>query len=95
MSSTDLAILAAIKAGNILDGVSTDYLSESRDESTIAAIVFVTCLTSIVVAARCFSRTFLAHRFGTDDSLILLSMVRAFTYCIPEMLRPHSMSYGV
>lgn len=66
----------AIADGRVPDDISADYLKESRDDAAIAGIIFVLVLTFLVVAARLFSRAVLSRRFGFDDVLTVVSLVR-------------------
>jgi hypothetical protein len=66
---------AAIADGRVPKEVSKAYLSESRDDASIAGIIFVTALTTIIVVTRLFGRSVLARRFGLDDSLAAISLV--------------------
>jgi hypothetical protein len=77
---------AAIADGRVPKDVSRAYLLQSRDKPSIAGIIFVTALTTIVVAARLFGRAFLARRFGFDDGLAAASLVCTlfdFPICFP------------
>ena len=71
----DPAVAAAIAAGRVPDTVSADYLNESRDQSAIAAIIFVGVFTSLVVFARTVSRACLFKHYGFDDALALFGLV--------------------
>ncbi|KAL2201809.1 hypothetical protein CC79DRAFT_185706 [Sarocladium strictum] len=66
---------AAIADGRVPKDVSKAYLSESRDDASIAGIIFVTALTTIIVVTRLFGRSVLARRFGLDDSLAAISLI--------------------
>lgn len=72
---SDPRVDAAFAAGRVPEGVSKAYLNESRDQPSIAGIIFVTVLSSIIVLSRLASRAFLVKRFGFDDALTLLSWV--------------------
>ncbi|KAJ4321495.1 hypothetical protein N0V84_005298 [Fusarium piperis] len=73
MSDSDVA--RAIADGRVPEGITADYLNETKDAPAIAGIVFVTVLTSIVVLGRLASRAFLIRRFGLDDALTLISWI--------------------
>lgn len=66
----------AIAAGRVPAGITAAYLKESKDQPAIAGIIFVTVLTFIVVVGRLLSRAFIVRRFGFDDGLALVSLVR-------------------
>ncbi|KAK5072263.1 hypothetical protein LTR70_009891 [Exophiala xenobiotica] len=70
---SDPKVDAAIQDGRMPDGVTAEYLNESRDQPALTGIIFVTALTSIMLIARCLSRIFLLRRFGWDDGLAFLS----------------------
>lgn len=67
----------AIAAGQVPAGITAAYLKESRDESSIIAILFVCCLTVLVVASRCASRLLVVKFFGCDDALAVVGLVRS------------------
>ena len=69
-------VASAIAAGRVPEGVAADYLYQSRDNSAIAGILFVCCLTTVVVALRCFSRGYVVKHFGSDDAVAALGLVR-------------------
>ncbi|KAJ9614132.1 hypothetical protein H2200_002268 [Cladophialophora chaetospira] len=65
---------AAIAAGRVPDGITAEYLKQSRDGPAIGAIVFLCILTALVVLSRCASRLFLVKSFGVDDALALVGL---------------------
>ena len=70
-------ILAAEAAGRIPSDVSLEYLAQSRDHSAIVGILFLVCLTGIVMIVRLYARFFIVKRLGFDDALAILTMVCA------------------
>ncbi|KAJ5939769.1 hypothetical protein N7466_002903 [Penicillium verhagenii] len=66
-------ITAAKAAGRIPDGISLSYLAESRDHSAIVGILFMVCLTSILMILRLYARLFLVKKVGVDDCLAILT----------------------
>jgi fucose permease len=72
---SDPKVARAIADGKVPKGITADYLNETKDTPAIAGIIFVTCLTSIIVLGRLASRALLIRRFGFDDALTLLSWV--------------------
>jgi hypothetical protein len=68
-------ILAADAAGSIPNGVSLSYLAQSRDKSAIVGIIFMVCLTGVLVLLRLYARLFLVKQLGLDDALAVLTMV--------------------
>lgn len=68
-------ILAAKAAGRIPDGISLSYLAQSRDHSAIVGILFLVCLTGVLMALRLYARTFIVKKTGLDDALAILTMV--------------------
>ncbi|KAM0247813.1 hypothetical protein ACHAP5_003821 [Fusarium lateritium] len=70
---SDPKVAQAIADGRVPKEITADYLNETKDAPAIAGIIFVTCLTSIVVLGRLASRALLIRRFGFDDALTLLS----------------------
>lgn len=70
-------ILAADAAGRIPDGVSLEYLAQSRDHSAIVGIIFMVCLTGVLMILRLYARIFLIKKLGIDDGLAILTMVGA------------------
>ena len=74
-TSTDPRIARAILEGRIPEEISIAYLEESRDDSAIGAIIFVTVLTGVIVILRIASRAFVLNRTGPDDWLAVLGLV--------------------
>ncbi|KAM6480687.1 hypothetical protein HDV62DRAFT_102244 [Trichoderma sp. SZMC 28011] len=70
----DPRITQAIANGTVPDGITAEYLSESRDGPSIIGIVFVTALTFVVVCTRLISRSCIVRRVGIDDALATLSL---------------------
>ncbi|KAF7717524.1 Uncharacterized protein PECH_005452 [Penicillium ucsense] len=68
-------ILAAKAAGRIPDGVSLEYLAQSRDHPAIVGILFVACFAAFILLLRLYARTFLVKRLGLDDWLAVLTMI--------------------
>ncbi|KAK5996539.1 hypothetical protein PT974_01874 [Cladobotryum mycophilum] len=71
----DPRVAQAIAAGRVPKEFTAEYLSESRDESSIVAIVFVAALTFIIVISRLLSRALIVRHIGFDDGLALLSLI--------------------
>ncbi|KAF1356143.1 hypothetical protein BDV97DRAFT_364935 [Delphinella strobiligena] len=69
----DADVAKAIADGRIPDGVTAEYLDQTRDPPAIAAIIAITVVTTIFLCARFFSRIFLVKSFGYDDGLALFS----------------------
>ncbi|KAJ5826073.1 hypothetical protein N7474_003211 [Penicillium riverlandense] len=67
-------ILAAKAAGRIPDNVSLEYLAQSRDSPAIAGIIFLVCLTGVLMSMRLYARIFLVKRFGLDDALATFTL---------------------
>jgi hypothetical protein len=80
------AITVAIQSGNVPPEITVGYLMENRDPPAVVAIIFVAVLTFLVVTARCSSRYFIVKRFGLDDGLAFLSVVRTSV----NRVRPHA-----
>lgn len=74
-------ILAADVAGDIPDGVSLSYLAQSRDRSAIVGIIFMVCLTGVLMLLRIYARLFLVKQTGLDDALAILTMVSLPIWC--------------
>jgi len=72
----DSAVSDAIEAGRVPEGVSAEYLSDSKDLPATAAIIVITAVTLILVMGRALSRGILVGRFGFDDGLAVLGLVR-------------------
>lgn len=68
-------ILAAEAAGRIPGDVSLSYLAQSRDHAAIVGILFLVCLTGVVMIIRLYARLFLVKKVGIDDALAILTMV--------------------
>lgn len=68
-------ILAAEAAGRIPSDVSLSYLAQSRDRSAIVGILFLVCLTGVVMIIRLYARSFIVKKIGIDDALAILTMV--------------------
>jgi len=73
----ELGIEAAFARGGVPDHITAEYLMENRDPPAIAALIFLTVLTGVIVGARCLSRVLIVKSFGLDDTLALLSLVNA------------------
>ncbi|KAI9842803.1 MAG: hypothetical protein M1837_006906 [Sclerophora amabilis] len=69
-------ITRAIAAGKVpLDAhITATYLAESRDPPAIAGIIFVGCLTTLIVLLRCYARV-LHRTVGLDDYVTILSLI--------------------
>jgi hypothetical protein len=72
----DPAVSDAVEAGRVPEDVSAEYLSESKDMPAIIAIIVLTGITLIAVMGRALSRGILVGRFGFDDGLAVLGLVR-------------------
>lgn len=70
-------ILAADAAGRIPNGVSLEYLAESRDSSAIVGIIFMICFTGLLMILRLYARAFIVKKIGLDDALAVLTLVRS------------------
>ncbi|RJE21942.1 hypothetical protein PHISCL_05717 [Aspergillus sclerotialis] len=68
-------ILAANAAGRIPNNVSLEYLAQSRDHSAIVGIIFMVCLTGVVMILRLYARFFLVKKVGFDDGLAVLATI--------------------
>ncbi|KAJ5152126.1 hypothetical protein N7492_010421 [Penicillium capsulatum] len=68
-------IAAASAAGRVPDNVSLSYLAETRDHSAIVGIVFMVCLTGLLMIVRLYARIFLVKKVGLDDALAILTMI--------------------
>lgn len=69
-------IQAAEADGRIPDGVSLQYLAESRDGPAIAGILFMVCFTGIVLMARLSAGALVLKRIRVDDGFAVATMVR-------------------
>ncbi|GAB0132551.1 hypothetical protein EsDP_00000984 [Epichloe bromicola] len=63
-----------LKDGSFAEVPSREFLLESKDAPTIAGILFVTMLTSVIVLGRVIARTFIVKRYGYDDALAVVSL---------------------
>lgn len=68
-------ILLADAAGRIPSGMSLEYLAESRDRPAIVGIIFLVCLTGVIMIVRLYARIWLVKKLGLDDVLAILTMV--------------------
>ena len=87
----DPLVAEAIAAGRVPNEVDRALLYESRDRQAVEIISFLFALTFAVVACRTYSRAVLIKRFGLDDTLALVSLVRHFSPpsdFIPSFWRP-------
>ncbi|TQV94124.1 integral membrane protein pth11 [Cordyceps javanica] len=86
---SDAAVAAAIASGKIPEGITEEFLNESKNQPAIIAIVVVTVLTSLVVLCRLASRAFVIKRIGIDDGLALgsLSCFIAFVGLCIELIK--------
>ncbi len=72
----DPRITQAFEDGRVTEeGITPEFLSESKDQEAIIAIIFVTALTFFIVCCRLLSRIFIVKRFGVDDALALCGLV--------------------
>lgn len=78
-------ILAADAAGKIPSDVSLKYLAQSRDHSAIVGILFLVCLTGILLIIRLYARIFIVKKIGMDDALAILTMVCADLLIYPNL----------
>jgi hypothetical protein len=72
----DPEITAAIASGKVPSDITTAYLMESRDNASIAGILFVAILAVLTVTARVYARVVKAPAFGLDDILTIFTTVR-------------------
>ena len=70
-------IAHAYEVGNVPAGITPEFLMESRDGPTKAAIYFLFFFTMAFMMARCYSRIFVVRKFGLDDWLACLTFVRS------------------
>lgn len=79
MSQTPIPadVLKAFEDGRIPEGISLEYLAENRDYGPLVAMIFVGVLTTIIVLLRTYARLFLVRKFGMDDLMALVALVRA------------------
>jgi hypothetical protein len=71
------AIEAALaKPDYIPPGVTAEFLEQSRDGPVVTGILFIGALVTVVMALRCFARVWIVKKFGLDDWLALITMVR-------------------
>lgn len=77
-------IQTAEAEGRIPDGITADYLAQSRDRPTKIAILFVAALTFVIVVARCYARLFLVKKFGWDDALAVFTLVCKYLPLCPN-----------
>ncbi|KAH8705883.1 hypothetical protein BGW36DRAFT_19069 [Talaromyces proteolyticus] len=68
-------IAHAFEVGNIPPGITVEFLMESRDGPTKAAIYFLFFFTFALMLARCYSRIFVVRKFGLDDWLACLTLI--------------------
>jgi hypothetical protein len=83
-STNNEAIESALaRPGYLPDHDSAAYLAQSRDHSTIIAILFVGALVYVIIALRVLARLRLLRYFGLDDWLAVLALVRAALCAVP------------
>merc|ERR1712000_733634 len=70
----DSKVTEAFADGRVPEGITADYLNESKDGAAIAGIIFVTVFASIVVITRLLSRAVVLRRI-LDDYLTLASWI--------------------
>ena len=87
-------ILAASAAGRIPSNVSLEYLAQSRDRSAIVGIIFMICLTGLLMILRLYARAYIVKKIGLDDALAILTFVRPPLFT-PDLHAPHNACYGV
>ena len=75
----DVAQALASNATGIPASLTYDYLAESTDGPSRAAIIFLLLLTSAFVILRLYGRFFIVKQFGSDDGLAILSLVSPHT----------------
>ncbi|KAK1775486.1 hypothetical protein QBC45DRAFT_422080 [Copromyces sp. CBS 386.78] len=81
-TSTDPRITRALQAGRVPENITTAWLEESRDDSAIGAIIFVTVLAAVVVLSRIASRVLVLRRTGLDDWLALLGLALLIAFVV-------------
>lgn len=83
----DPRITQAFEDGRVTEeGITPEFLAESKDQPAIIAIIFVTALTFLIVCGRLLSRIFIVKRFGIDDALALSGLVSIHTVMITSGL---------
>lgn len=75
-SNVPADIAHAYEVGNVPPGITPEFLMESRDGPTKAAIYFLFFLTMAFMLGRCYSRIFVVRKFGLDDWLACVTFVR-------------------
>ncbi|KAK3950860.1 hypothetical protein QBC32DRAFT_6385 [Pseudoneurospora amorphoporcata] len=81
-TSTDPRVTRALQAGRVPENITTAWLEESRDDSAIGAIIFVTILTAVIVLSRIASRVLVLRRTGLDDWLALLGLALLIAFVV-------------
>ncbi|CRG89072.1 hypothetical protein PISL3812_06107 [Talaromyces islandicus] len=74
-SNVPADIAHAYEVGNVPPGITPEFLMESRDGPTKAAIYFLFFLTMAFMLGRCYSRIFVVRKFGLDDWLACVTFV--------------------
>ncbi|KAF7554956.1 hypothetical protein G7046_g6678 [Stylonectria norvegica] len=67
-------IEAAVASGKLPDGITVEYLMESRDTGAKIAIMVCAAIATVVVLLRCYARAFIIRSFALDDWLTLLAL---------------------
>ncbi|CAG8020390.1 unnamed protein product [Penicillium nalgiovense] len=79
-------ILAADAAGRIPNGVSLEYLAESRDSSAIVGIIFMICFTGLLMILRLYARAFIVKKIGLDDALAVLTLMLYIAFVVLSVI---------
>lgn len=67
---------AAARPGYLPTGTTAAFLEQTRDPPVVAAILFVGAFATLIVASRSVARVFYVKKFGLDDWLALITLVR-------------------
>ncbi|KAJ5969690.1 hypothetical protein N7501_005938 [Penicillium viridicatum] len=75
-------ILAADAAGRIPNGVTLEYLAQSRDSSAIVGIIFMICFTGLLMIIRLYARAFIVKKMGLDDALAVVTLMLYIAFVV-------------
>ncbi|OQD60665.1 hypothetical protein PENPOL_c021G03932 [Penicillium polonicum] len=79
-------ILAADAAGRIPNGVTLEYLAQSRDSSAIVGIIFMICFTGLLMIIRLYARAFIVKKLGLDDALAVVTLMLYIAFVVLSII---------
>ena len=79
-TASDTAIIATLAAAKTLCTTAIPALNDSRQPEILASLIVMMVLSVLAVVLRLVSRRISAAKFGIDDALIIIALVRPPAY---------------